>query len=72
MGNLRRIFDMLHKEQIIYLKDDYYEAALRIDGSKFYIKYKGREEEQISYVADIVYQIEHGGEFISKEEYENY
>lgn len=59
---------------ILYVKDDFYDAAVRIvptgKGEITYIKYRGEKEKKIEHSADIVYQIECGGEIISKDDYE--
>lgn len=63
---------MFERNKIIYMKDDFYEQALKMDGSKRYLKFCGREEREVAFDNDTAYQIRLGGDIISKEEYENY
>lgn len=75
---MKNIFEnrlkLIEAGETMYIVDDFYDAALRIvptgKGLISYIKYRSQKERKIDYKEDIVYQIEHGGEFISKDEYE--
>lgn len=74
---MKNIFEnrlkLIEAGETMYIADDFYDAALRIVPEErlvAYIKYRGQKEIKIDYKAEIVYQIEHGGEFISKDEYE--
>ena len=73
MSNPDIICKCLAKGETVYLKDDFYDAAIRIaGGTETYLKHKGRHEFHVPYSHDLLCQIELGGDFISKEEYENY
>lgn len=74
---MKNIFEnrlkLIEAGETLYIADDFYDAALRIVPKErlvVYIKYRGQKERKIDYREEIVYQIEHGGEFISKDEYE--
>lgn len=74
---MKNIFEnrlkLIEAGETMYIADDFYDAALRIVPEErlvVYIKYRGQKERKIDYREEIVYQIEHGGEFISKDEYE--
>ena len=74
---MKNIFEnrlkLIEAGETMYISDDFYDAALRIVPEErlvVYIKYRGQNEIKIDYKAEIVYQIENGGEFISKDEYE--
>ena len=74
---MKNIFEnrlkLIEAGETMYIADDFYDAALRIvpeERLAVYIKYRGQKERKIDYREEIVYQIEHGGEFISKDEYE--
>jgi predicted methyltransferase len=74
---MKNIFEnrlkLIEAGETLYIADDFYDAALRIVPEErlvVYIKYRGQKERKIDYREEIVYQIEHGGEFISKDEYE--
>lgn len=74
---MKNIFEnrlkLIEAGETLYIADDFYDAALRVvpEGRLVvYIKYRGQKERKIDYRKEIVYQIEHGGEFISKDEYE--
>lgn len=74
---MKNIFEnrlkLIEAGETMYIADDFYDAALRIVPEErlvVYIKYRGQKEIKIDYKTEIVYQVEHGGEFISKDEYE--
>ena len=74
---MKNIFEnrlkLIEAGETMYIADDFYDAALRIVTEErlvVYIKYRGQKERKIDYREEIVYQMEHGGEFISKDEYE--
>lgn len=74
---MKNIFEnrlkLIEAGETMYIADDFYDAALRIVPEErlvVYIKYRGQKERKIDYREEIVYQIEHGGELISKDEYE--
>lgn len=74
---MKNIFEnrlkLIEAGETMYIADDFYDAALRIVPDErlvVYIKYRGQKERKIDYREEVVYQIEHGGEFISKDEYE--
>jgi hypothetical protein len=74
---MKNIFEnrlkLIEAGETLYIADDFYDAALRVVPEErlvVYIKYRGQKERKIDYREEIVYQIEHGGEFISKDEYE--
>lgn len=74
---MKNIFEnrlkLIEAGETLYIADDFYDAALRVVPEErlvVYIKYRGQKERKIDYKEEIVYQIEHGGEFISKDEYE--
>lgn len=74
---MKNIFEnrlkLIEAGETMYIADDFYDAALKIVPEErlvVYIKYRGQKEKKIDYREEIVYQIEHGGEFISKDEYE--
>lgn len=74
---MKNIFEnrlkLIEAGETMYIADDFYDAALRIVPEErlvVYIKYRGQKERKIDYREEVVYQIEHGGEFISKDEYE--
>lgn len=74
---MKNIFEnrlkLIEAGETMYIADDFYDAALRIVPEErlvAHIKYRGQKERKIDYKEEIVYQIEHGGEFISKDEYE--
>ena len=72
-SNNEIIVERLQKGETVYMKDDFYDVAIRLVGSwDNYLKHKGRFEVQVPHGYDLVSQIELGGEFITKEEYENY
>ena len=49
------------------MKDDFYEVAIRlVGGTKNYLKHRGRGEIEVPHGYDLVFQIELGGEFITK------
>lgn len=66
----------LEKREIVYIKDDYEEKAIRIipnaESSIVYIKFKGKNEYLIDRTSKLVFDIKLGGDEITKEEYENY
>ena len=73
MNNLDIIRQKILKGEIVYMEDDFYDVAIRLVGERDnYLKHKGRGEVQVPHGYDLVCQIEMGGEFISKEDYEAY
>lgn len=55
------------------MKDDFYDVAIRIAGrTEAYLKHKGRAEVRVPHGYKLVCEIEMGGEFIDKAEYDAY
>lgn len=73
MSNSEIVVERLTNGETVYMKDDFYDAAIRlVNGKESYLKHKGRNEIPVPHYNDTLCQIELGGEFISKDEYENY
>lgn len=71
--NTDRIREMLGRGEPVYMKDDFYDVAIRIAGqTDVFMKHKGRGEVSVPYDYDLVCDIELGGTFISEKEYANY
>lgn len=75
--NLDKIYEMLKKGQVVYMFDDFIEAAIRItppvEGkSRAYLKHKGRTEVELSPSYKTVFDIELGGKFFTQKEYAQY
>lgn len=66
----------LQNKEAVYIKDDYQEMAIRIiptsSGDIVFAKFKGKTEYSIDHTAKLVFDIQMGGDEITKEEYENY
>ena len=72
-GNFGIIKDILDRGEQVYMKDDFYEVAIRLNGGKTsFLKHKGKEEVEIDRSYDMFLEIKMGGEFITKEEYDAY
>ena len=73
MSNIPEIVQRIRQGETVYMKDDFYEVAIRLVGDyDSYLKHKGKEEVKVPHGYDTVMEVEQGGEFISKEEYEAY
>ena len=73
MGNFDRIISLLNEGKEVYMKDDFYDVAIRIaGGTEAYLKHKGRAEVRVPHGYKLVCEIEMGGEFIDKAEYDAY
>ena len=73
MSNLPRIAELLDRGEQVYMKDDFYEVAIRIETPMVtWLKHRDHAEVLVPHGYDTACQIELGGEFITKEEYENY
>lgn len=82
MSNLKKIAEMLKNGETVYIKDEFYEMALRIykddNGTeRTYRKFRNNhaipEEWPIDpRKDDTAFDVEMGGEFITKEEYDEF
>lgn len=73
MSNFSIVTEKIQKGEVVYMKDDFYEAAIRLVGDyDSFLKHRGKEEVQVPHGYEVVMDIQMGGEFISKEEYEAY
>ena len=72
-SNVPKIIDRIRKGETVYMRDDFYDVAIRLDGDwDEYLKHKGRGEVKVPHGYKLVLEIELGGEFITKEEYDAY
>lgn len=73
MSNLPIIHERISRGEEVYMKDDFYDVAIRLADSKTnYLKHKGKGEKEVPHGYDLVFQVKLGGEFITKEEYDAY
>lgn len=73
MANTAELYEKIMEDGEFFMYDSYLECAIkRKRNGKCYLKHKGRKEKIVQYSNDTFCQIEMGGEFISKEEYEKY
>lgn len=66
----------LQNKESVYIKDDFEQMAIRIIPTQsseiVFAKFKGKAEYSIAHTSKLVFDIQMGGEEITKEEYENY
>ena len=73
MDNTDTIARILKEGDEAYMKDDFYDAAIRIaSGTETYLKHKGRGEVKVPHSYDLVCEIILGGEFITAQQYQSY
>ena len=73
MTNTELLAGLLNDGRTAYMKDDFYEIAIRIAGpTETYLKHKGRGEVRVPYDYETLNDVILGGEFISREEYESF
>ena len=73
MDNTDTIARILKEGKEAYLKDDFYDVAIRIaSGTETYLKHKGRKEVTVPRSYDLICEVILGGEFITEEEYLSY
>lgn len=74
--NQRILFEKLNNGDMVYIKDDFEEACIRLSASDghttSFLKHRGRKEVEVSQSYEAVGNIILGGEEIGKEEYDKY
>jgi hypothetical protein len=74
--DIQEIIDIVKSGEVVYIKDDFYDAATRIfeeNGSLIrFLKFKGRNENRVEYSNETAFEIQNGGEQITEEEYYSY
>lgn len=73
MRNDKEIYELIDNGEIVYIKDEFLDVAIRLEPSgNAFLKYKGKKEHEVDYSNETVFEARIGGDIISKAEYEAY
>ena len=76
MSNLEKIFSILTSNKTVFLFDDFNDVVCKLvpenEKVKAFVKFKGKEEYEISLKANLVLDIQMGGKFIDEKFYNEY
>ena len=76
MSNLEKIFSILTSSKTVFLFDDFNNVVCKLvpenEKVKAFVKFKGKDEYEISLKANLVLDIQMGGKFIDEKFYNEY
>ena len=76
MSNLEKIFSILTSNKTVFLFDDFNDVVCKLvpenEKVKAFVKFKGKNEYEISLKANLVLDIEMGGKFVDEKFYNEY